>query len=187
MAEYLKAAELEPGVTMRFGNDTSGVTYEIVERHTENGDEMIRCVRNEPGTDPKPFELYVVDHQFVRCDPPTKTLFGEDELAARYREHVDEYLPMSLDELDENGDHPGLDPHHYDRTGSILAKPYMLVERHRNYGIWITRWEDLDKAGNYHTNQEYAEDWAFEALIDLRTDARYELRPWYKITRIEVG
>lgn len=57
----------------------------------------------------------------------------------------------------------------------IEGDRYALIEKSRCDGsVWITTWASPEQAADYHDNQEYAEDWNIEALVDLRTNKAHQ-------------
>lgn len=58
----------------------------------------------------------------------------------------------------------------------LMAAPFALVEVSPRYGqTWITLHADPDSAVDYSTNQEYAEDWRIERIVDVRDLTEYEM------------
>ncbi len=55
---------------------------------------------------------------------------------------------------------------------------YLLVEmNYRGAGYWATRHKSAEDAADYHTGQEYAEDWEPTLLLDLDTGRRFTGEP----------
>jgi hypothetical protein len=92
-----------------------------------------------------------------------------------------------LEVMDECQDAGGF----HDDDGGISSLDeddrYLLVERNYRYGcgFWLTSVTSDADAGNYHVNQEYAEDWELILLVDLDTGQRFKGRAiidWYPVS-----
>lgn len=62
-----------------------------------------------------------------------------------------------------------------DGLDGLMATPFMMEETSRYGQIWITLWADPDAAVDYHTNQEYAEDWTIQRIVDVRDLTEYRM------------
>jgi len=77
--------------------------------------------------------------------------------------------------VDEYGD-SGV-PCYTDRPVWNPDTPFLMVEKNRKSEppYWLTMHRTADDAVDAHVNQEYAEDWELETLVDLRTGDTYDL------------
>lgn len=64
---------------------------------------------------------------------------------------------------------------HFASPVDIETEPIVLIERSRYGQVWITLHSTLDDACQANTNQEYAEDWQYPTIIDLRDGQHYEV------------
>lgn len=64
---------------------------------------------------------------------------------------------------------------HFDNPVDLDDKPIVLIE-HSKYGqVWITLHPTLETACNANVNQEYADDWLYPTIVDIRTGRHYEV------------
>jgi hypothetical protein len=83
----------------------------------------------------------------------------------------------------------GDDPNQFDQSYSDLLdgdKPdgrFLLIEENDRGGHYFTVFATLPEVGEYHTNQEYAEDWEIDKVIDLHTGKTY--MPHFHVTFTE--
>lgn len=110
---------------------------------------------------------------------------NKDDIREAY---VDLCVELGFDgNTSNNGDwgdqYPGGDDH-FDSPVDIANEPIALVERSRYGQVWVTLHSSLDDACRANTNQEYAEDWTFPDIIDLRTGDHYEVE--YRAVAVKV-
>jgi hypothetical protein len=87
-------------------------------------------------------------------------------------EVYEERQPGEWGDIDTDGRNDHVDD---PREVDIVARPFVFVETSHYGQTWITLWSDPDEAVDYHANQEYAEDWRFDRLVDLRDLSEYSL------------
>lgn len=58
-------------------------------------------------------------------------------------------------------------------AASLAAQPFVLVQTSRYGQTWITLWPTAQAACDYHADDEFADDWTLERLVDIRTMTEY--------------
>ena len=99
-------------------------------------------------------------------------------LMDRYLEVVNDYLLLG----DTAVDLPYDDPVANHAVGDLEPDDrFALVESSRYGQVWVTAWATAEAAANYRINQEYAEDWSIQELVNLATGERLRLAPAVEI------
>lgn len=83
-----------------------------------------------------------------------------------------------------NGDWGDQGSSFYQNPVDIEHEPIVLIETSPYGQVWITLHRTLADACRANTHQEYAEDWMFPKLYDLRRDKWYEVE--YRATAVPV-
>lgn len=66
----------------------------------------------------------------------------------------------------------GEDLHGYNTIGDMNLNPeadWIMVEENTHGGHYLSTWDDRDRAYAYHMEQEYAEEWLFVKIVNLKT------------------
>lgn len=64
---------------------------------------------------------------------------------------------------------------------------YLLVQSNVRGGYWLASFDDKDDAYGYHINDEYAEDWIWECLVDLETGHKFHPKTVTVTSWVEYG
>lgn len=77
----------------------------------------------------------------------------------------------------EDIDRPGNTDHvaRPDGLVGLMATPFAMIETSHYGQTWVTLWSDPDAAVDYHSGQEYAEDWRIDRLVDVRDMTEYRM------------
>lgn len=71
-------------------------------------------------------------------------------------------------------DYPPYDACPLDELLAVRPLLFLLVEQSVISGEYaLSTWGSLDRAADYHTSQEYAEDWTIVEAVNLDTGSRY--------------
>jgi len=95
-------------------------------------------------------------------------------------EMTNEYINLCVDHghngnTDPNGDWGDQKDDHFDNPVDLDDEPIVLIE-HSKYGqVWITLHSTLQAACNANVNQEYADDWLYPTIVDIRNGRHYEV------------
>lgn len=57
----------------------------------------------------------------------------------------------------------------------LFAEPFVLIETSHYGQTWVTLHRDADAAVDYHVDQEYAEDWRIDRIVDVRDMTEYRM------------
>lgn len=59
--------------------------------------------------------------------------------------------------------------------GCAYGERFLLIEENVRGGYWLTTFDTIEEAAEYHASQEYAGEWtATEEIVDLDTGQRFE-------------
>jgi len=100
-----------------------------------------------------------------------------NERRAVYLDLIKDMFDFEATEKTRWGDTPGCD--YYPDPNTDTDKPFLLCESSRYGQTWLTFHKSANAAAERHINQEYAEDWEADLLVDLDCPAdeyRIEVR-----------